>query len=30
MLGRTEIEYRSLVGIEVIDDHIEKHLLGQP
>src|SRR5215831_2418841 len=28
MLGRAEIEHRRLGGVEVIDDHVEMHLLG--
>src|SRR5215510_10639360 len=28
MLGRAEIEHRRLGGVEVVDDHIEMHLLG--
>jgi hypothetical protein len=28
VLGRAEFEHRGLAGIEVVDDHIEMHLLG--
>src|SRR5690242_7391800 len=28
VLSGTEIEYRRLSGIEVVDDHVEMHLLG--
>jgi hypothetical protein len=28
VLGRAELEHRRLTGVEVVDHHVEVHLLG--